>query len=384
MTEGFTMQRMKESTRAAVATLSVLAACGSVHGQFVHHFDAMPDQKTFELVVGDVKITAESGGAAARVVVQNGDGLGVEGGASDAMNLDEKLIFEFDGICTSSVSYRAHAAADADGDGQYGESEIVAIDLTGERFLGYPVYGRGPNHLQFVNRAVEGAAVAGFEIDSDSTSMWIAALRADNQGDVTVIDFTDMGTFTDTSLTVGDVEITAQDEFGASGTLTVFTDYGLAVQGGTSDDPDYRVSDLEALIFKFAGVKPDAVSYVYDRLVSGDHGDGDSDGDYGESVMTPLDTATSLWYFERAHWLADGGVIEPWEDPVPFAANPVAGWAPFDGFRLDADPVSADSFRVEKIAYCVMEQCYPDCNGDGVLNILDFVCFQGEFTSGCP
>jgi hypothetical protein len=62
----------------------------------------------------------------------------------------------------------------------------------------------------------------------------------------------------------------------------------------------------------------------------------------------------------------------------------VAGWSPFDGFRLDADPVSADSFRVEKIAYCVMEPCYPDCNGDGVLNILDFVCFQGEFTSGCP
>ena len=25
-----------------------------------------------------------------------------------------------------------------------------------------------------------------------------------------------------------------------------------------------------------------------------------------------------------------------------------------------------------------------DCNGDGALNILDFVCFQGEFESGCP
>ena len=25
-----------------------------------------------------------------------------------------------------------------------------------------------------------------------------------------------------------------------------------------------------------------------------------------------------------------------------------------------------------------------DCNGDGVLNILDFVCFQGEFQAGCP
>jgi len=25
-----------------------------------------------------------------------------------------------------------------------------------------------------------------------------------------------------------------------------------------------------------------------------------------------------------------------------------------------------------------------DCNGDGVLNILDFVCYQGEFQAGCP
>ena len=28
--------------------------------------------------------------------------------------------------------------------------------------------------------------------------------------------------------------------------------------------------------------------------------------------------------------------------------------------------------------------CYADCNGDGVLNILDFVCFQQEFQKGCP
>ncbi len=28
--------------------------------------------------------------------------------------------------------------------------------------------------------------------------------------------------------------------------------------------------------------------------------------------------------------------------------------------------------------------CYPDCNGDGQLNILDFVCFQKQFVNGCP
>jgi len=25
-----------------------------------------------------------------------------------------------------------------------------------------------------------------------------------------------------------------------------------------------------------------------------------------------------------------------------------------------------------------------DCTGDGVLNVLDFICFQGEFAAGCP
>ena len=35
-------------------------------------------------------------------------------------------------------------------------------------------------------------------------------------------------------------------------------------------------------------------------------------------------------------------------------------------------------------AFFVVQDPYADCNGDGVLNILDFVCFQSEFENGCP
>ena len=28
--------------------------------------------------------------------------------------------------------------------------------------------------------------------------------------------------------------------------------------------------------------------------------------------------------------------------------------------------------------------CAADCDGNGLLNILDFVCYQGAFTAGCP
>jgi len=30
------------------------------------------------------------------------------------------------------------------------------------------------------------------------------------------------------------------------------------------------------------------------------------------------------------------------------------------------------------------ESCVADANGDGVLNILDFIAFQAQFTIGCP
>ena len=43
--------------------------------------------------------------------------------------------------------------------------------------------------------------------------------------------------------------------------------------------------------------------------------------------------------------------------------------------------IGTDTSNVAIVA--VRQTCYPDCNGDGVLNILDFVCFQQLFIKGC-
>ncbi len=51
----------------------------------------------------------------------------------------------------------------------------------------------------------------------------------------------------------------------------------------------------------------------------------------------------------------------------------------FDGQALTPEM----AFRVSQ-GPLTGPDCYPDCNGDGVLNILDFVCFQLSFTAGCP
>jgi hypothetical protein len=32
----------------------------------------------------------------------------------------------------------------------------------------------------------------------------------------------------------------------------------------------------------------------------------------------------------------------------------------------------------------VISSCYADCNGDTVLNLSDFGCFQTKFALGCP
>jgi hypothetical protein len=39
---------------------------------------------------------------------------------------------------------------------------------------------------------------------------------------------------------------------------------------------------------------------------------------------------------------------------------------------------------VDNIAIHVAEGCYADCNGDGAVNIFDFLCFQGLVTTGDP
>jgi hypothetical protein len=51
-------------------------------------------------------------------------------------------------------------------------------------------------------------------------------------------------------------------------------------------------------------------------------------------------------------------------------------WSGYPG-NLPPDWIYADSSRTSA------EPCLADCNKDGVLNILDFLCFQGAFQKGC-
>ncbi|MCC6660515.1 MAG: hypothetical protein IT437_06470 [Phycisphaerales bacterium] len=57
-------------------------------------------------------------------------------------------------------------------------------------------------------------------------------------------------------------------------------------------------------------------------------------------------------------------------------------------FSVSDDPntwdveAGIDAFKV--VAYTCTSQCYADCNGDGVLNLADFGCFQTKFATGDP
>jgi hypothetical protein len=50
--------------------------------------------------------------------------------------------------------------------------------------------------------------------------------------------------------------------------------------------------------------------------------------------------------------------------------------------RVQIDASGDGEWGIDNIEYGVGSGCEADCNGDGTLNILDFVCFQGLFTAG--
>jgi hypothetical protein len=65
-------------------------------------------------------------------------------------------------------------------------------------------------------------------------------------------------------------------------------------------------------------------------------------------------------------------------------------WAPVTGvprhlaaldlYSQGCDKVFFDDVKLEEVG----ATCYPDCNGDGQLNLSDFGCFQTKFALGCP
>jgi len=66
----------------------------------------------------------------------------------------------------------------------------------------------------------------------------------------------------------------------------------------------------------------------------------------------------------------------------------VASWQNHRILRYDADYEFIDVFAFgEGLTLpndlLLVERCAPDCNADGTLNVLDFVCFQQVFVKGC-
>ncbi|MFG0313015.1 MAG: hypothetical protein ACF8LL_02345 [Phycisphaerales bacterium] len=77
--------------------------------------------------------------------------------------------------------------------------------------------------------------------------------------------------------------------------------------------------------------------------------------------------------------------------PVLDRTDALGTWTPNDGpfqlitcFDSDLAPENtiANLATVDDFEFRLA--CQADCNGDGQLNILDFVCFQGLFVQGCP
>ncbi|MCC6659458.1 MAG: PEP-CTERM sorting domain-containing protein [Phycisphaerales bacterium] len=69
----------------------------------------------------------------------------------------------------------------------------------------------------------------------------------------------------------------------------------------------------------------------------------------------------------------------------------VRGWLLFAAVGVSADGTTITGIGLNPqgeyegwVATLGAPSCYPDCNGDGVLNLADFGCFTTKFALGCP
>jgi len=86
--------------------------------------------------------------------------------------------------------------------------------------------------------------------------------------------------------------------------------------------------------------------------------------DFIESVSLPPSVPGNGWVLGGLTWRIDGAAGCA-ADINGDGALDVLDWVAFQGMMLAEDPGA-------------------DCTGDGDHDVLDFVCFQGVFTAGCP
>jgi hypothetical protein len=79
-------------------------------------------------------------------------------------------------------------------------------------------------------------------------------------------------------------------------------------------------------------------------------------------------------------------IVVPAEPNVTLHVSRAAGSTEssraFASTRFGAQASTATATRMQ-FTFTVVQGCYADCNGDGVLNLADFGCFQTKFALGC-
>ena len=186
------------------------------------------------------------------------------------------------------------------------------------------------------------------------------------------------------------------------------------------DQPGFAVTDIENAVFDLVGVTPSKGTIVLPGAITdsvdGDDGLVDGNGNNGHSFFTGNGNGGitfTLHPGEIGFTPTRAGVV--WTDgsgPVKFEAFDLDGNSlgvtqaniadqdfgggtaedHFFGYEHGAGIGTIHisnqfgGIEVDHIQYAGGDviDCAPDCNGDGNLNILDFVCFQSEWQAQSP
>jgi hypothetical protein len=98
-------------------------------------------------------------------------------------------------------------------------------------------------------------------------------------------------------------------------------------------------------------------------------------------------TCNNFGWDEYFKLSTEWSALRPFLDPDDTGVVSVAGW---DGASEDCPAdfngdgaLNILDFVAFQAAFVAMDPG-ADCTGEGIFNVLDFVCFQGAFVEGCP
>jgi len=181
-----------------------------------------------------------------------------------------------------------------------------------------------------------------------------------------------------------------------------YTGPNIDVQDGFTSDlfssyPPRNSNEAMEMAIDIDPFDPDPTPFVVGNLLKGTidnsniRGITDSDGTGGEEVQTGLELAIDL---DELGWDGEspirvGGHISSGD--FGFVSNQVIGGLP-DGTGNLEEVTLVNYANIDGDQFVVVpvgggDPCpspIPDCNDDNLLNILDFVCYQGLFASGDP